>query len=186
MSTGWKVVSGIGAGLAALLIIGAMSVVGIWNTAKNHETDIAAQYKQDQNNYDKFWKSITEQAQIKASYAKDLKELYTSTTESRYGKGGSKAVFQFIKEHNPTLDASVYKQLMSSIEGGRIDFEAQQKSLIDRKRVYEREILNPAVTGLIAHTMGFPKIDLKQFDIITSEETEQAFASKKAAPLKIN
>lgn len=186
METIGKAVAGIAVGLFSLWLFFALAVVGIYNDCIRHEASIKAQYKENQNNYDKLFKTVVEQAQVKASYAKDLKELYEATGKTRYGPGGSKAVLQFIKEHNPTLDPEVYRQLMRTIESGRIDFESKQASLIDRKRVYESAILNTAVTGTIAKFLGFPKIDLNKMDIVTSGETEAAFETKKAGAFKLD
>lgn len=186
MGTTGKIVTGFFVGFFALFIVGVVSVVGVYNTCVGHEASIKAQYTENQNNYDKLFKTVAETAQVPAAYAKDLKDLYTSTTKTRYGVGGSKAVFQFIKEQNPNLDAGLYKQVQQVIESGRIDFEARQASLIDRKRVYESTVLNTAVTGSVAKLLGFPKIDLAKFDIVTSAETSAAFDTKKAEPFKIN
>lgn len=186
MGTLGKAVTGIFVGFIAITIIGVVSVVGIYNNCISHEASIKAQYSENQNNYDKLFKTVAETAQVPTMYAKDLQNLYVSTTRTRYGQGGSKAVFQFIKEHNPTLDSSLYKQVQQVIESGRIDFESKQASLIDRKRVYESTILNTAVTGSVAKVLGFPKIDLAKFDIVTSATTDNAFSTKKAEPFTIN
>lgn len=180
-----KIVAGLFVGLFSLAIVAVLAVVGIYNSCVRHEADIKAQYTQNQNNYDKLFKTVAETAQVPAIYAKDLKDLYVTTTQTRYGKGGSRAVFQFLREHNPTLDAGLYRQIQQVIEGGRIDFEKNQEALIDRKRVYEREVLNTAVTGAVAKALGFPRIDLAKFDIVTSATTEKAFEDKKAEPFKI-
>ena len=185
MGTIGKVVTGVSAGIAVFVVVGIVSVVGIYNTCVTNEASIKAQYTENQNNYDKLFKTVAETAQVPTAYAKDLKDLYTSTMQTRYGKGGSKAMFQFIKEQNPNLDAGLYKQVQQVIESGRIDFESKQASLIDRKRVYESTILNTAVTGSIAKVLGFPKIDLAKFGIVTSDETSAAFDTKKSEPLKI-
>lgn len=185
MSTLGKAVTGIGVGLIAFAIVGVVSVIGIYNTCVRHEADIKAQYSENQNNYDKLFKTVAETAQVPTAYANDLKDLYTTTTATRYGQGGSKAVFQFIKEHNPTLDSSLYKQVQQVIESGRIDFESKQASLIDRKRVYESQVINTAVTGFVAKVLGFPRIDLTKFDIVTSAHTTSTFETKQSEPFKI-
>jgi hypothetical protein len=47
-------------------------------------------------------------------------------------------------------------------------------------------VLNTAVTGTVAKFMGFPKIDLEKFGIVTSNETDKAFDTKKSEPFKLN
>jgi hypothetical protein len=185
MGTFGKWATGIFVSMVAVVIIVVVSVIGIYNQCISHEASIKAQYSENQNNYDKLFKTVAETAQVPVAYAKDLKDLFTATTQTRYGAGGSKAVLQFIHEHNPTLDASLYKQVQQVIESGRIDFESKQASLIDRKRVYESQIIKTAVTGTIARTLGFPRIDLDKFDIVTSATTDAAFQAKKAEPFNV-
>lgn len=59
-------------------------------------------------------------------------------------------MLQFIKEHNPKLDSSVYKQLQRTIEAGRKEFAAGQTILLDRKRAYKnhlRSTIRPGMGG---------------------------------------
>lgn len=185
MNTGVKIAIGLFA-LILLSGIGCFTMInGVYNTCILHEAQIEAQYKQNQNNYDNMFKKILEVSQVTDKYAKDLKELFDNTMKGRYGKDGSKAMFQFLKEHNPTLDTQVYTKLQNIIASGRTDFMNEQKMLLDKKQAYDiyRKQLTTAV---ISGFMGFPKIDLKSMDIVTSDETEAAFKTKKAAPLKLN
>lgn len=179
-----KLVAAGGVALLAVSLSIVVYVVGIKNTFVQYETGVVAQYKQNQNNYDNFWKSVKEVAQVPSMYSDDLKKVYDGAIQGRYGADGSKAMFQFIKEHNPNFDASLYKQIQQVIEAGRNSFQAEQKSLLDKKRIYETA-LGTTPSGDIAKFFGFPRIDLAKFDIVTSGETTQAFESKQAGELKL-
>jgi len=173
--------------LGLFVLIGfssCIAVVGVNNQMVQHEEGLKAQYKQNQNNYDNMWKKFKEVASVPAMYTEDLKKVYEGTMKNRYGADGSKAVFQFIKEHNPQFDASLYTQIQRVVESGRNSFEANQKTLLDKKRVYETE-LRTIPTSFIASFMGFPKIDLAAIDIVTSGETDKAFETKKAEQIKL-
>ena len=102
----------------------------------------------------------------------------------RYVAEGTRAAFNWIKEHNPTIDSSLYKKIQDIVESGRNSFEADQKMLIDKKREYDNyRLIFP--NSVIAGVLGFPKINPDDYKIVTSEETDRAFESKKSAPLKI-
>lgn len=185
MNTGIKIVIGIFLLLLCLAIGCVASVVGVYNGCIKHEAQIEAQYKQNQNNYDSMFKKILEVSQVTDKYAKDLKGLFDTTMKGRYGKNGSKAMWSWIKEHNPTLDTKVYIKLQNIIASGRTDFMNEQKMLLDKKQVYNiyrKTLYNSIVSGF----MGFPKIDLVSMDIVTSDQTEKAFETKKAPVLKLN
>lgn len=184
MGTGLKVTLGI---LAVGLLFGVItisSVIGLNNTFVGLEAGIKAQYSQNQNNYDNYIKKLQEVAQVPAMYTEDLKTVYQAAITGRYGPNGSKAVFQFLKEQNPNLDSALYTKIQQIIESGRNSFEADQKSLLDKKRVYEVSI-GQFPANFVASALGFPKIDLNKYDIVTSDDTQNAFATKKSAPVQL-
>jgi hypothetical protein len=184
MTNGTKVALGIFGAFILLAGITVMSVVGTNNDFVKAEQGIVAQYKQNQNNYDNYIKKIAEVAQVPAMYRDDLEKVYKSAITGRYGANGSKATFQWLKEQNPTLDSKLYVKIQQIIESGRVSFESDQKMLLDKKRVYQTN-LKVFPNTMIAGTLGFPKIDLTKYDIVTSDETEQAFKTKKSKPIKL-
>lgn len=178
--------------IAALAVTGVILLFGVsvLGMAFGFRTDcvraeagIKAQYDQNQNNYDNMWKKFKEMSQVNSMYVDDLKKVYDSALQGRYGKDGSKAVFQFLKEHNPDLNVSIYTKLQAAIEAGRNSFQAEQSQLIDKKREYET-VLN-GNTALIANWWGYPKIDLNKYSIVTSDTTDETFKSKKADEIKL-
>jgi hypothetical protein len=119
---------------------------------------------------------IAEAVQVPAMYRDDFIKVVNASMQGRYGDKGSQAVFQWLKEQNLNFDASIYKKLQQMIESGRKDFEIEQKKLIDLKRQYE-VALQTFPRGAILLFLGFPKVDLKSFNIVTSEYSNEAFKS---------
>lgn len=175
-------------GLSALVfVLGAVtigSVIGVHNDLTAQEKALTAQYKQNQNNYSNMFNKFKEVAAVPAMYTEDLEKVFNSAITKRYGEQGTQAMFQFIQEHNPNFDASLYRQIQQTVEAGRNDFEANQKTLLDMKATYETE-LGVFPNNVVAGFLGFPKVDLDEYDVVINVETEQAFETKKAGPIKL-
>lgn len=180
-----KITKLIAAGILALLVmVYTGTVMSFRSDSYAAEAGIKAQYDQNRNNYDNMWKRFREAAQVPRMQAEQTEKLFKVAIGARYGEGGSKALFQAIAEQNPHLDSAVYTQLQRSIEAGRIGFAADQKQLIDRKREYETML--KTTRGAVAGVwFNFPTIDLTKYDIVTSDQTDAAFATKKAGEIKL-
>jgi len=183
MSTLTKVIIGFFVVGLLTVVIAVTSVIGINNDCVKQEAGIVAQYKQNQNNYDNMWKKFKEAASVTSMYTDDLKKVYDGAIQGRY-QNAQNVMMNWIKEHNPDFDASMYKNLQVMVESGRNTFESNQKMLLDKKRNYEVSIGSfPAV--FVARLLGFPKIDLSKYDIVTSGQTQEAFETKKADEIKL-
>ena len=53
-----------------------MSAFGWYDSAVSMETSVKAQYHDNQNRYDSFWKSVQEVAQVQDKYKEDFKEVF--------------------------------------------------------------------------------------------------------------
>ncbi|OGZ95954.1 MAG: hypothetical protein A3I44_05220 [Candidatus Sungbacteria bacterium RIFCSPLOWO2_02_FULL_51_17] len=166
-------------------IIGVMMFFGMYGTAVRMENGLEAQYKQNQNNYDNYWKKLKESAQVPDMYVADMKSVYDGVMRGRYGAEGSKAVFQFIREHNPQVDSKLYTNLQTTIVAGRNSFEADQKMLLDKKQIYLNYLQENPLRGFFLGALGFPRADLAKYDIVTSDETQRTFDTKKSDDIKL-
>lgn len=138
------------------------------------EKEIPAAYTNNQNVLSQYSNKIAEMAQIPGMYQKDLSKLYSDAMGGRYGDGGSKAMFQFIKEVNPSIDASMYTSIQQAMRAGRTKFENAQKILIEKKRVYETNLGHPWA-GIWLEMAGYPTINLDDYKILMSTYANDAF-----------
>lgn len=172
-------------GFLAIGAVGiAMYVMGVRSQANRMEKNVIYQYEQNKNNYDKMWKTFKETAGVTSMYTEDLEKVYKSAIQGRYGAEGSKAVFQMLTEQNPSFDQAMYKRLQEIIEAGRADFEENQRVFLDKKKQYAT-FLDEIPEGLIATFFGFPKINLSDYNIVTSDRTEGAFNAGKDDEIKL-
>ena len=176
----------IGTGVVGALvtIMVALSIIGMNNSAVTMEKEIEAQYTQNQNSRSQMVNSIAEVAQVPELYKDDYKEVLTAAVTGTYGEGGSKAVFQWIKERDIDFSPDLYTKIQTMVESLRAQFAHEQELLIDKKRLYETKLEKfPGV--FVYRILGFPKIDLDKFKVVVSQDNAKVFAEGVEAPMSL-
>lgn len=185
MKTGTiAVIGGILSAILLFVAVSAFSIISVRNGFVRSENGITAQYTQNQNSYDAYFKTIKEMAQVPDMYRDDFRSIINQDMSGRYGKNGSKAVFQWLKEHDISLPEGLYNKLQTAIEGGRIKFANDQTILVDKVRLYKNS-LQVFPENILAGFLGYPKIKFSDYDIVTSTETEKVFKEKKSEVLQV-
>lgn len=174
-------VSGALVGLLAVLslviltvLVAAMSYISANNSANAMEQQIKAEYENNKNVLSGYTQKIAEAAQVPDMMRDDLQKVVTGAIQARYGEEGSKATMQWLKEQNPQLDPQIYRKLQQIIEAGRDEFKNSQTRLIDVKRNYETSLGN-FWSGMWMRIAGYPKINLADFKVVTTDKVEDAF-----------
>lgn len=174
-----------GIGLAVLVVFFLANYAGAHNTANTAEQGIKGAYTENQNVLSQFGLKVQEAAQVPTIATEDLEKILTAGNESRYGENGSQASFQVLREAYPgQIDPSLYRNLQDIIAGGRTDFAASQKKLIDRKVAYETQ-LGSFWTGAWMKAAGFPKIKLDEYKVVTSARSDKAFTTGQDEAIKL-
>jgi len=120
---------------AFLLIVTIWTSMASWySDAVKLENTTKAQWMDNQNTYDNFWKTVKEVAQVPDKYKEDFKQLLVAETTAKYGPEGSKATFQWFQDRGINFDAGMYRKVQDVIESGRQDFKRSQTTLLDKQR----------------------------------------------------
>ena len=119
--------------VAAIIGLGVASYVSAHNTGVKLENKIEAVWEDNENILAQAGLKVSESAQVADKYKDGLKDVLREAMGGRYGDNGSQAVFQWIQEQNPSVDASVYKQIQQVIEASRNEFKNGQKLLISAR-----------------------------------------------------
>jgi hypothetical protein len=80
--------------------------------------------------YDQMWKILSQKAGVTKEYRNSFDSIYTHIISGRYSQGDG-SLMKWITESNPKFDASLYKDLMNSIEIERNGFSQTQKQMLD-------------------------------------------------------
>lgn len=161
--------------LSATLFVAIFLIIGIsmYFSITNKEIDLRArvegQNKKCEAYFDKTWKILKQKAQVTDQYKDAFKEIYPKLIEGRYSQGDG-SLMKWIQESNPNFDASMYKDLMKSIEVERTGFFNEQATLIDIHREHEVFLKK-------APNRWFLGSELKPVDIkiITSAATKETY-----------
>ena len=186
-----------------ILIAGVSAVVlgitlfavsaGWYNTAISLEESVKAQFSENQNQYDAFWKKVKEVAQVPDKYKDDFKEVLVSETTAKFGENGSQAAFQWFKDRDINFSDKMYVKIQNVIESGRNDFRQSQTDLLDKQRKYSVHTKNffgrmwagyyempQAINGTLAPPSdidGDGKLTVLDYPIVTSVKTKSVFSA---------
>lgn len=179
-----------------VLVLGAVGVFSGYldfsNDANKFEADIPAQYTQMQNVYDNGWKQVMEQNQIADKYADQIKDIFQGVMTGRYGDGGSKALFQLLKEDNPKVDTALLTKVQNSIEVFHAQFQASQTKIIALKQSYQTYLFATTSGRFYNMFVNYPHIKCgvpagaqDDYQIVTSGKTQTDFRNHSAEVLKL-
>ena len=171
--------------VAAFVVVAIGSYISVANYGNRAEKEIIYVWENNENILSQYVQKVQEAAQVPSMQRDDLKQVVTEVMAGRYGKDGSKAVFQWIKEQNPQLDSRVYVKLQQIVEAGRDEFKTAQTSLIDAKRSYDTN-LGYIWKGFWLSMAGYPKIDLSKYKAISNDYASDAFKTgKEKGPVQL-
>ena len=166
--------------VATVVGVIAISYISNANYGNRAERTLEATWADNENVLAQYSLKISEIAQVPAMYRNHVKDIYREVLAGRYGDNGSQAMFQFLKEQNPQIDAGLYKAIQQAMEAGRNEFRVAQTRLIDQKRVYVTN-LGYVWKGMWLEIAGYPMLNVgfqggaDDFEIITSEYAIEAF-----------
>lgn len=176
-------------GFVGMVIIAAIIAVTSYIRANDYGSRIEAQLDGEYDNNMQVLaqgqQKVLEIAQVPAMYKDDFKEIISADVQGRYGKDGSNATFQWLKEHDVALDSSMYKKIQQAIESYRDEFKNAQTKMIDIRRQYEAE-QGTVWRGFWLKRAGFPKKDMAKYKPIVTDAVQEIYkAGKESAPLKL-
>lgn len=171
----------------------ALGAIGWNNDIVAAEEGVKAQWLDNQNQYDSFWKKVQEVAQVPGKYKEDFKELLVAETQAKFGPEGSKAQMQWFQDRQINFSSEMYVKVQNVIEAGRNDFKRSQSELLDKQRRLRSEVRQfpgswiAKFTGMPSILSGkiAPKEDLDgdgrltalDFPIVTSAKIHAVFDS---------
>lgn len=170
--------------VGVLAFASVSSYIGAANYGNRTEVALDAKLENNENIYAMGTQKIIEMAQVPQMYVDAVSKVTKEAIGGRYGADGSKAVFQMLKEQNPQLDAGMFTKISQTIEAFRNEFQNNQTALIDLKRSYKTE-LGSVWSGMWLRVAGYPKNDLKKYDIVTTDKARQTFDTKRDSGIQL-
>lgn len=166
--------------LVVVVVVGgvlAMWGVGVSNSEKKLVNKIEAQQEATEVFYTKLWEILKSKAGVTEEYAEQFKEIQFGIMEGRYSTGGE--MMKWIQEANPEFDASLYKDLMNSIEGERNGFFIEQKKLVDMQKQH-KDMLE-----IFPKNMILKNRDAVEITVLKNVATKEAFETGTDSSLEL-
>ena len=174
---------GLGAVLLIMLIV-AMNYITYSNYGNRTEMALNAKVENNENIYAQGTQKVVEIAQVPAMYVEDLTKVTTAAISGRYGADGSKAVFQMLREQNPSIDSAMYTKIQQVIESFRNEFQNNQTQMLDMRRSYQTELGN-VWSGMWLRMAGYPRTDMHKYDIVSTDKAADAFKTHRDTGIQL-
>lgn len=185
MSSGMLAMIGVLVFFLGLGLVLVSTYISYANAGNRIEQALKARKEQNKNIYATYGQKVLEIAQVPEMMRDDLVKVTEAAISGRYGADGSKATWQMIKEQNPQLDPNLYRKIQQVIESGRDEFKNGQQKQIDLVRNYETQLGN-VWSGFWFHMAGYPKLDLKEFAIISTARADDVYRKgREDGPIKL-
>jgi len=174
--------------LVFLVLLVWVQYTGAYRYGNKMEQQLIAIRENNQNIYAQGTQKVMEIAQVPGMYKDDYTQVIKANIEGRYGKDGSKASLQFLKEHDIQVDVAMYTKIQQTVESFREELKNNQTRMIDVKRSYTTSLGNNYFMGhgWWLSLAGYPKINLSDFKSIITDSTEEVYKrGKETVPLKL-
>ncbi len=176
-------------GLVGVVLVSIIAFVAMYVSASNYgasaESNLSAALENNANILGQYTIKVQEVAQVPNMYKDHLKEIITAEFQGRYGKEGSQASMQWIKERSNNFDSSMYVKVQQVMEAGRNQFQAAQTRMIDQKREYVTS-LNTIPQGFFLHMAGYPRLNLDSIKPVVASTTQREIESGIGQPINIH
>lgn len=174
----------IGIAAAAVIVVCIFSYISAANWGNATEASLDAKLENNENIYANGTQKVVEIAQVPQMYVDSVSRVTREAIGGRYGADGSKAVFQLLVEQNPQLSPEMFTKIQQVIESFRNEFQNNQTALVDLKRTYRTQLGN-VWSGFWLARAGYPKQDLKKWDIVTTDKARQTFETKRDTGIQL-
>jgi len=173
-----EIILGFVAVVVLLTIVYIQMNINYNNNEIKLRTSIEKKQKLNEAAFDNMWKIIKQKAQVADKYQNGFKDVYKTIMDTRYQNNNS-SLFSFLKESNPNLDTSLYKDISNSIEAERNKFYDRQEQLSS---------LSEQHTNLIKTFPGSWFLNNKEtipITIVSSSKTEDVFKTGKDEDINV-
>jgi len=207
----WMWVTG---GILIVLIIASVSIYGSLNgiqtTGVDYETQLNAQYLDNQNELGAYISGFYEQVGVANLKSDKMDKILSDAVKGRYDSNNTSAqvgngqLFSAIKEAYPDLgtNLNLYDKILNYVQAGRTAFKNKQSKLLDLLRSYDNWRKSGLMHSKFVSWMGFPSdaleahlgatvltgrnAEAQMYIIVLLSDAAQAYQTGTLAPLNPN
>jgi len=161
----WMWITG---GILVVLIIAVVSVYGSLNGIQqdgvSFETQLNAQYLDNQNELGSYISGFYEQIGVANLKSDKMDKILSDAVKGRYDSNNTSAqvgngqLFSAIKEAYPDLgtNLNLYDKILNYVQAGRTAYKNKQSKLLDQLRSYDNWRKSGIIHSMFVRWMGFP------------------------------